>query len=89
MLDVVELSEFSAVVWRCVVLELASGLAAEVASVNEEEDLFSVGEFDEAIDEANGGVCFAASRSHLDEGTWPGFGEGLLQVGDGFNLTIP
>ena len=88
MLDVVELGEFSAVVGSGVILELASGLAAEVASVDKEENLSGIGEFDQPIDETHGGVCLAATGSHLDKGAWSGFSEGFFQVCDGFNLAI-
>ncbi len=89
MLDIVELGEFSAVIGSGVILELASGLAAEVASIDEEKYPFSIGEFYQAINETDGGIGFATAGSHLDKGTWSGFGEGLFQVCDGFNLAIP
>ena len=88
MLDVVELGEFSTIVGCGVILELASGLAAQVASIDEEEDSSGIGEFYQAIDEADGGVSFAAAGSHLDKGTRSGFSEGFFEICDGFNLTI-
>lgn len=88
MLDIVELSEFSPVVRSGVILKLASGLAAKVASINEEKDSSGIGKFDKSIDETDSGVSFAAARSHLDKGAWSGFGEGLFEVCDGFNLAI-
>ena len=89
MLDVVELGEFSTVVRSGVILELASGLAAKVASINKEEDSSGIGEFDKAIDKTDGGVGLATARSHLYQGAWSGFGEGLFQVRDSFNLAVP
>src|SRR2546421_3964950 len=65
------------------------GLVAEVAAVDEEEDAACAGEFDEAVNEVDGGVGLAAAGGHLDEGAAFVGGEGFLEVVDGFDLRGP
>jgi len=65
VLYVVELGEFSAVVWWGVCLKFAEGLSTEVSSVDEEESAFDFGELDESVDSVDGGVCFSTAGCHL------------------------
>ena len=89
MLDVVKLGELAAVVGRDELLEFFQGLVAEVAAVDEEEDAARAGELDEAVDEVDGGVGFAAAGGHLDQGAAFVGGEGFFEVADGFDLRGP
>ena len=87
-LDIVELRELAAVIRGYVLGEFPTGLAAQGAAVDQEEDASGLGEFDQAVDEAYGRVGLAASCSHLDKRPGPGLFEGYVEVGDGFDLAV-
>ena len=68
--------------------EFSTGLSSEGAAVDQEEDAFGLGKFNEAVHKTDGCVGFAAARGHLDEGAGSGFLEGEVEVGDGFDLAV-
>src|SRR5207247_6602408 len=86
VLNVVKLGELAAVVGRDELLEFFQGLVAEVAAIDEEEDVARPGEFDYAVNEVDGGVRLAAAGGHLDEGAAFVGGEGFFGVADGFGV---
>ncbi len=85
VLDVVKLGELAAVVGRDELLEFFQGLVAEVAAVDEEEDVARAGMFDEAIGERAGGESLAGAGGHLNQCARLRFDEGLLEVRNCFD----
>ncbi len=88
-LDIVELGELATVVGREVALELTEGLPAQVVAIHQEEDASGTRKFDQMVNKTDGGEGLAAVSGHLDEGARAVLGEGLLQIGDGFDLGVP
>ena len=88
-LDDVLLGELEVVVGRGVLLEFLQGLVAEVAAVDQKQYAFCAREFDEPVDERDGGEGFAGARGHLDEGAGAVFLERLFEVVDGRDLRGP
>lgn len=79
-LGVIEFGELAAVAGGDELLEFVEGLAAEGFAVDQEEDAFGAGEFNEAVDEVAGGEGFAAAGGHLDEGAGVACRRGILRV---------
>ena len=52
--------------------EFLLGLLAEVAGIDEEQDAFGVGVFEQAIDGGDGGEGLAGAGGHLDQGARAG-----------------
>lgn len=88
MLNDVELGELATGVGVDELLELGECLAAEVGSVDEEEDALGAGVLDEPVGEAARGESFAGASGHLDERARAILSEGLLQVRDGLVLAV-
>ena len=89
MLDVVFFGEFVAVGGADELLEFVEGLLAEVVSIDQEEDAFGAGVFDEPVAEVDGGEGFTAAGGHLDQGAGAIFSEGFFEVENAFNLDAP
>ena len=88
-LDIVKLGKLAVVVRRHVGHKLLFGLFTEVLGVYKEEDSFGVCVFEQPVNRGNGRVGFAGPCSHLNEGTWLVFFEGLLEVHNGVDLARP
>ena len=67
VLDVVELGELATLVRGREALELAEGLASQVAAVDEEEHAVRSAVFDQPVDLVACHEGLAASGGHLDE----------------------
>ena len=78
-----------------VVLELAQGLVAEIAPVDQEQHAPGTGVPDQAVDEGAGEVGLAGPGRHLDQRAGVAAGQGLLEpwqlagTGDGLDLALP
>lgn len=66
-LDAVLFGEVQVVIRAGEKLEFVFGLLAQVVAVDEEKDTTGSGEFDQAVDEGDGGKGLAATHGHLDE----------------------
>lgn len=86
VLDVVDLGERAPSVGGDELVELALGLFAEVAAVDEEEDAAGAGEFDQPVGEGAGGVGLAGAGGQLDERARAVGGKGGFEGGDGLDL---
>ena len=63
--DVVVLGEFAAIVGDDELFKFILGIGGEVATVDQEQDAFDLGELGQAIDFGDGGVGFAGAGGHL------------------------
>ena len=89
VLDVVELRELAAIVWRCECLELLQRLTPQVCPVDQEQDSASAGELDQPV----GHVCrrkgLPGTRRHLDQRARPVVRQRLLEIADRPRLRRP
>ena len=80
VLDVVQLGELAPLVRGGEALELAKGLAREVATVDEEQHAARAGVLDEAVNLVAGHEGLAAAGGHLHQRPGPPLREGIFQV---------
>jgi hypothetical protein len=88
MLDIVDLGELPAVVWRDILLEFHLGLAAEIVPVNEEKYPFRPAITYQPVDETHGSKGLTGTGCHLDKCPWMIIGKGSFEIGYGLVLTI-
>lgn len=87
--DVVVLGEFAAIVGDDELFKFILGIGGEVATVDQEQDAFDLGELGQAIDLRDGGVGFAGAGGHLQQGAGFGGLEGLFDAVNGVDLAGP
>ena len=89
VLDVVQLAELASIVGGDVLAELVVRLPAQIGAIHQEEHPLGPGVLDQAIGEGDGSEGLAAAGGHLDQRPRAVLGKGLLQLGDGLDLSSP
>jgi len=86
MLDVIQLSEKTLLLWRAEILKFLERLPSQVAAVYQEEHTAGSSMLDKPVNEIAGRECLAATRGHLDKGSRLGLSKGVLKILDGLDL---
>ncbi len=84
----VKLGELAVIVERGVGHHFLLGLFAQVAGVDQEQDAFALGEFQQAIDGGDGSVGLACAGGHLDQRARAVGLERFFQIDDGGMLAV-
>ena len=86
--DVVVLGEFAAIVGDDELFKFILGIGGEVATVDQKQDAFDLGELGQAIDFGDGGVGFTGAGGHLQQGAGFTLFEAKFDTVDGGDLAI-
>ena len=84
--DVVVLGEFAAIVGNDELFKFILGIGGEVATVDQEQGAFDFCRLGQAIDLGYGGVGFAGSGGHLQQGAGFALLEAVFDAFDGIDL---